>query len=74
MLIRKNIVQGDILSINNESRKVASNTIFSPHFVLDLHVKLLQEWYPPNEARIHILLPKEMLQGKMVSGYNDFGA
>ena len=41
MLIRKSIIDGDILALNNEPREVVNNNILSPHLVLDLYVKLL---------------------------------
>ena len=56
MLIRKNIIEEDILSLNNEQRKIAHNDFFIPHLIFDLQVKLLEEQNLLNEARLGILL------------------
>jgi len=50
-----------------------NNNIFGPYLILDLQVELLKEQYPPDEARLGILVVKEVLESCMVSVYDDFG-
>ena len=43
MLVRKSIVEGDILALDNKPRKMISNDILGSCLVLDLQIKLRQE-------------------------------
>jgi len=62
MLIRKSIIDGSFLALNNMPKEVISNNILKPGLIFHLQVELLKETYPPNEARLDILLIKEMLE------------
>ena len=74
MLIRKSIIDGGVLALNNKLEEMINNNIFAPCLVLNLQVELLEEQDPPNEARLGILLVKEMLERCMVGVHNYFGA
>ena len=72
MLIRKSIIDGGVLALNNKLEEMINNNIFAPCLVLNLQVELLEEQDPPNEARLGIHLVKEMLECCMVSVHNYF--
>ena len=73
MFIRKSIIDRGILALKDKHPEIISNNIFGPRVVPNLLVKLLKNQYPSDEAKLGILLLKEMLGCRMVSVYNYFG-
>jgi len=42
MLVRKNIIKGGLLALNNKLGKMINDDVLNPCLVLDFQVKLLQ--------------------------------
>jgi len=61
MLIRKNIIDRGVMAFKDKPGEMINSNIFGPYLVLNFQVKLLKKQYSLDEARLGILLFKEML-------------
>ena len=71
MLVKKSIVNGGVVALNNESGDMINYDILSSGLVFDLQVKLLEQQNPSDETRLSILLLEELLECRMVGVHDD---